>query len=1043
MRNIFVTLCTLVVLVSFGQKTPTQKTQKNPFVQPAVTDVQRNCHTVEMEQNLQRKYPNRLSEEDFERALQLRIEEFRNARMSSEELYQIPTIVHVIHNGQAVGNGPNITAAQVNSQFDVLNEDFRRMGAGYNDHPDGADIFIEFIPATHDPEGNALPEPGIHRYNGGQNAWGGSAVETSLKPTTIWDPERYFNIWVVNFGGDLDDVLGYAQFPSLSGLNGLLEDEGAANTDGVIMGYQYFGTTGAAEAPFNGGRTTTHEVGHWLGLRHIWGDGDCNVDDYCADTPNAGEPNFDCPTGTDSCPNSPGADMIENYMDYTDDACMNIFTNDQKARMRTVMSVSPRRKSLAVPPCSEAVTAVIGTNEATPPQWFTYTAASAEVLTISSVGQTTDNTYLTVYGACDEDPIVQVDDVRGSLQSEFSMSLEAGETVKLFWSGKYAQDPFNWQLSSSASASGKSCASAATAISGVNTMPINPNPIHWFTFTQPDASAKITLTMANSRMAVYSNSCDELELKQYGNSPITLLDIAQGEQIFIAAEPNVNTLSWNIEVAPLQAGEACATAAMAVEGTNTTPSTPYWFTYTMTEEIGSVTISSTGQNTVATSAKIYDGCDGELLSDNRAVGEQTEITINLELNDVINILWENEEAGSFDWTLSESAFAGGEACENPKEAVIGTNTVDDLDVEYFWTNFTVPESDKKLVITSTANEIVYIHTPDCNNLELLFSGENNATAIGLEENQEVLIVWEQTNGVGFNWNLAMEDLVLGDLCELPKQAVVGSNTAIRAPQWFNYTMPKSGGITISSEGSSRDTYLYVYDACNGELLGENDDIDFDNDIYQSTVLLTNVDAGQALYIFWSDEWSTSSFTWSIALQVNNTAPSISPQTFSLDEIPQNNDIIGTVEATDPDEDNLTFSIQSGNGEGIFNIDASTGELSVANASLLTTDKQLTIAITDQVVTRTATITVDLTYVLSIGADAALKIYPNPAKEAFTIDGGGLLNWSSGDLTDISGKSVMRIAANQQVVNTSSLPEGMYLLRLETNEGVMVRRVVFY
>lgn len=107
------------------------------------------------------------------------------------------------------------------------------------------------------------------------------------------------------------------------------------------------------QSPYDKGRTMTHEVGHWLGLKHIWGDGgsrdkntkDCNASDYCDDTPQAGWENYDCVT-SDSCPLVAGNDMIENYMDYTNDACMNIFTLNQKDRIMTVMANSPRRNSL-------------------------------------------------------------------------------------------------------------------------------------------------------------------------------------------------------------------------------------------------------------------------------------------------------------------------------------------------------------------------------------------------------------------------------------------------------------------------------------------------------------------------------------------------------------------------------------------------------------------------------------------------------------------------------------------------------------------------
>ncbi|HEU4496838.1 MAG TPA: M43 family zinc metalloprotease, partial [Flavobacterium sp.] len=157
------------------------------------------------------------------------------------------------------------------------------------------------------------------------------------------------NMWTVNFSNS--NLLGYAQFPSASGLPGLNSDGGAATTDGVVSGYNYFGSSDYNDgtfilgAPYDKGRTMTHEVGHWLGLKHIWGDGDCSVDDFCADTPNAATANYNCPTNLDSCPD-PGLDMVQNYMDYTDDPCMNIFTADQKARMITVMNNSTRRSTL-------------------------------------------------------------------------------------------------------------------------------------------------------------------------------------------------------------------------------------------------------------------------------------------------------------------------------------------------------------------------------------------------------------------------------------------------------------------------------------------------------------------------------------------------------------------------------------------------------------------------------------------------------------------------------------------------------------------------
>ncbi|MEL6536788.1 MAG: M43 family zinc metalloprotease [Bacteroidota bacterium] len=308
----------------------------------------RTCATDENLQELAARFPKQFGIQKFEAALAL-AQEARAQRLvmgrQQETVVQIPVVVHVVHNGEEVGSGSNISQAQVASQIRVLNEDFRKTGAGANSHPAGADVEIEFVLALYDPNGVALPEPGINRVDGGRSFWTKTLVETSLKFDTQWDPDRYFNVWTVSFGGVNSDLLGYAQFPSLSDLDGLPRSGGAAGTDGVVCGFNYFGTEGNVVAPYNQGRTMTHEVGHWLGLRHIWGDGNCSVDDFCDDTPLASAPNTSC-VPNNSCASSADHDMIENYMDYTPDACMNIFTEDQKARMRTVLEVSPRRKEI-------------------------------------------------------------------------------------------------------------------------------------------------------------------------------------------------------------------------------------------------------------------------------------------------------------------------------------------------------------------------------------------------------------------------------------------------------------------------------------------------------------------------------------------------------------------------------------------------------------------------------------------------------------------------------------------------------------------------
>ncbi|MDG1742466.1 MAG: M43 family zinc metalloprotease [Crocinitomicaceae bacterium] len=309
----------------------------------------KRCGTMEAEALLRANNPNMPTLLQDELWLQDKIREYKEQQALNSNakatLLTIPVVVHVIHNGDPVGSNENIDDAQVLSQIQVLNEDFRKMVGtpGFNNHPAGADIEVEFCLAAIDP--NGLPTNGIDRVDYGQNSFSGQNSVNSMKTATYWNPNDYMNIWVVNFGNS--GLLGFAQFPNSSGLGGMNNNNGSADTDGVVADYRSFGSSdiypaGNFSAPYDLGRTMTHEVGHFLGLRHIWGDSNCG-NDFCSDTPESSGSNYGCPTQT-TCDGI--QDMVENYMDYTNDACMNIFTEDQKTRIRTVFQVSPRRASL-------------------------------------------------------------------------------------------------------------------------------------------------------------------------------------------------------------------------------------------------------------------------------------------------------------------------------------------------------------------------------------------------------------------------------------------------------------------------------------------------------------------------------------------------------------------------------------------------------------------------------------------------------------------------------------------------------------------------
>lgn len=291
------------------------------------TQLRRQCGAMSAHFRLLESDPTfRTIQTELEQSTKLRMARGSDAFLKTDGPMKIKVVVHVVYNTPE----QNVSVSQIKSQIAVLNRDFRAKNTDKSKVPAVwkglvGDANIQFELATKDPDGK--PTNGITRTKTTRTGGFASndAVKGAAEGKEPWATDRYLNLWVCPLRGGL---LGYAQFPG-----------GPAATDGVVINYRAFGTNGTAVAPFNLGRTATHEIGHFLNLRHIWGDTeDCSGSDFVNDTPKAVGPNQGKPVFPHiTCGNGPNGDMFVNYMDYSDDDAMFMFTLEQVARMHATL----------------------------------------------------------------------------------------------------------------------------------------------------------------------------------------------------------------------------------------------------------------------------------------------------------------------------------------------------------------------------------------------------------------------------------------------------------------------------------------------------------------------------------------------------------------------------------------------------------------------------------------------------------------------------------------------------------------------------------
>ena len=286
--------------------------------QKAAPELRRSCGAMAAHMALLEQYPQY-------RANQMRLESETNQRreqgvdLKKTKIVTVKTIVNVVYNTDA----QNVSQAQIASQFKAMNKDYRAT------NPDRAGTPAAWTGLVTD----SRIQFKLVKVTRTKTAETGFTFDDKVKKAATggiapFQPDTHLNLWVCPLTGGL---LGYAQFPG-----------GPPLTDGVVINVSAFGTIGTAQNPFDKGRTATHEIGHYFNLRHIWGDTpDCSGSDMVADTPNCAGPNSGMPVfPVVTCNNGPNGDMFMNYMDYTDDAGMFMFTAQQVLRMRAALETS-------------------------------------------------------------------------------------------------------------------------------------------------------------------------------------------------------------------------------------------------------------------------------------------------------------------------------------------------------------------------------------------------------------------------------------------------------------------------------------------------------------------------------------------------------------------------------------------------------------------------------------------------------------------------------------------------------------------------------
>ncbi len=412
------------------------------------------------------------------------------------------------------------------------------------------------------------------------------------------------------------------------------------------------------------------------------------------------------------------------------------------------------------------------------------------------------------------------------------------------------------------------------------------------------------------------------------------------------------------------------------------------------------------------------------------------------------------EQYTFDWRLIVGDPDPGLICAFPADAHTGINTVPEYISNYYWYSFTMPESNKKLIVKRLGTPPLYYRTigvsPDCELTSSYGIANDEVNVVGLEAGEEVFIFFGEIRlgeRPSFDWELSIVDLETGDSCEDPLIAEPGTYHVNGTATWYEYTIPFDGNVNMTSVGLNDrylNTYVEVYDACGGNLIASNDDPgDYSHMLAELT--MENLTAGQTIYIKWGTVgYFQLPLDWTLSVeQPDNHAPVFTDATFEIGPNHTNGHIIARLHAEDEDNDELTYAIVSGNDEGAFALNAESGVLTIADATkidLVNGGHMLHVTASDYFLSTEATLTIAIITSTEGNEESELTVYPNPASEKIFVQLPADHRVRESYLHDISGNLVKVNDPAAREIALTNIKAGIYLLKVNTDKGLFITRI---